>query len=124
MLSMVVSSPEAPKPGWCGTISRNCSASGKSASNPVTVPAPWKKTSGSPSPAVKTAVSTPSTSRRCSLNPSISVPSHGHELTVVGRGRGAAQAGADPRDDLVREHRHVLHGHPFGHVRVLEDDVH
>ena len=38
-------------------------------------------------------------------------------------GDRAVAFGADPRDDLVREHGHVLDRHPLGHVRVLEHDV-
>ena len=54
---MLASSAEAPKPGWCGTIRRCRPASGSRLSNPVTVPAPCRKTSGSPSPALKTYIS-------------------------------------------------------------------
>ena len=59
-LSMLGSSADAPKPGMVRRRSAaRRSASGSSVSKPVIVPAPWRKTSGSPSPAVRTAVSMP-----------------------------------------------------------------
>ena len=64
--------PTAPKPGWMGTISRAFSASGSRVSKPVIVPPPWRKTTGAPSPAVRTAVSMPLMSCRSSLKAAIS----------------------------------------------------
>src|SRR3954466_831471 len=109
-------STEAPKPGWWGTMRRKRSASGSRASKPVTVPAPWRKSSGSPSPALRTAVSIPLTSRRSTVKAAMSA--HPRRLAV--RGRGRRRAGAHPWDDLVGEQRHVLDRLPLGHVPVLE----
>src|SRR5262245_54183406 len=122
MLSMLGSSALAPKPGWMGTISRNRSASGSMASKPVTVPAPWRYTSGSPSPAVRTAVSMPLTSKCSSRYSAMSAhPRRGGRAAVAGD-HGSA-VGTELRDDLCCELRHVLHRLPLGHVAELAHDV-